>query len=192
MTVDTPSPPETPLVKTAATSPQDAEASPSRKAAWLKQVRQLHLYLGTLFAPAIIFFAFSGALQLFGLHEGRPGGSYHPPAWIQRLASIHKDQALSEHHGPPPAFAEAHHEADEAAEAPRPPAAQPGPHREERQPSVFTYLLKWFFALTSLGLIATTLLGIYMSFKYNRSRATVWSLLAAGTAIPIALILLMA
>ncbi len=53
--------------------------TPSR-AAWLKQIRQLHLYLGTFFAPSIIFFALTGAIQLFGLHEGHPGEAYQPPA----------------------------------------------------------------------------------------------------------------
>ena len=40
----------------------------SRHAFWLKQARQWHLYLGTFFAPSILFFALTGALQLFGLH----------------------------------------------------------------------------------------------------------------------------
>ena len=30
-------------------------------------IRKIHLYLGTLFASAIIFFAFSGILQIVGL-----------------------------------------------------------------------------------------------------------------------------
>ena len=82
-------------------------ASRSRRSAWLKQVRQLHLYLGVFFAPAILFFAFSGSLQLFSLHEGHPGESYQPPKWIEELASIHKDQRIAEHHGPSPSFAAA-------------------------------------------------------------------------------------
>ena len=68
----------------------------------LKQARQLHLCLGVLFAPSIIFFALTGALQLFGLHEGHPGEAYQPPALIQKLGSIHKNQSVSERRGPPP------------------------------------------------------------------------------------------
>lgn len=62
----------------------------------MQRIRQLHLWLGVFFAPMIIFFAFSGALQTFNLHETRKGGSYHAPAWIARLAAVHKDQRLSE------------------------------------------------------------------------------------------------
>ena len=36
----------------------------------------------------------------------------------------------------------------------------------------------------AVGLAFSTLLGIYMAFKYNRSRALVWGLLLLGTAIP--------
>jgi hypothetical protein len=48
--------------------------------------------------------------------------------------------------------------------------------------------LKWFFLATSIGLVFTTLLGICMAFKYNRSRILVWGLLVGGAAIPAALI----
>jgi len=57
----------------------------------MKQIRQLHLYMGTLFAPAILFFAFTGALQTFGLHEGARGSNSTPPAWIAQLAQVHKN-----------------------------------------------------------------------------------------------------
>jgi ABC-type dipeptide/oligopeptide/nickel transport system permease component len=52
--------------------------------------------------------------------------------------------------------------------------------------------LKGFFLATAVGLILSTLLGIYMAFKFNRSRAMVWGLLLLGTAIPVALIAMMA
>jgi hypothetical protein len=63
----------------------------SKSATRLKWARQWHLYLGTLFAPSIIFFAFTGSLQLFSLHESHPGDAYQAPAWVQKLGSIHKD-----------------------------------------------------------------------------------------------------
>jgi hypothetical protein len=56
----------------APTSKETKAQVPSGNAIRLKLARQLHLYLGTLFAPSIIFFAFTGSLQLFGLHEGQP------------------------------------------------------------------------------------------------------------------------
>jgi hypothetical protein len=173
---------------TTETKPQ----GPSPSAARLKWARQWHLYLGTLFAPSIIFFAFTGSLQLFGLHEGHPGEAYQPPAWVQKLGSIHKDQTVSEKHGPPPGFSgeqKRQPESDEARRPPQPP--QGGRANEERKSSKLTLALKWFFLATAVGLIFSTLLGIYMAFKFNRSRKLVWGMLFLGPAIPLALILMM-
>jgi hypothetical protein len=153
----------------------------SRSAAWLKQARQMHLYLGTLFAPAIIFFALTGSIQLFGLHEGRPGDAYQPPSWVVKLGELHKKQTMEERHGPQPGFGGGQQ---------KPPGFE-RPSEEHRE-SLSTTALRWFFLATSLGLVFTTVLGIYMAFKYNRSRKVVWSLLVAGTVIPGALIAMMA
>jgi uncharacterized iron-regulated membrane protein len=57
----------------------------------MESMRRLHFYLGTFFAPSVIFFAFSGALQTFSLHESKEPGS-HNPEWIAKMAEIHKDQ----------------------------------------------------------------------------------------------------
>jgi hypothetical protein len=174
------------------TAQQMGTQTKSNRAPFIKLARELHLYLGTLFAPAILFFAFTGSLQLFSLHEGHPGDTYQAPAWIQKLASIHKKQTVAERHGPPPNFAgNAQRKPD--AEQPRPPQqGENGPRREERGESKYTLALKWFFLASSLGLIFSTFLGIYMAFKFNRSRTLVWGLLFLGTAIPVALIALMA
>ena len=58
----------------------------------MKYLRKLHLYLGCLFAPALIFFILSGSWQTFRLHEEKKDGSYHPPAWVESLSAIHMDQ----------------------------------------------------------------------------------------------------
>jgi hypothetical protein len=120
-----------------------------------------------LFAPSILFFALSGAFQICGWHEG--GG----PAWIARLALVHKSQLLTAPSRPPrPAEA-----------APRADAARPAsPPRERPQPSL---PLKAFFLLMSLGLVTSTGLGIYLAFGYRRDRATIMGLLVAGTVVPI-------
>src|SRR5580698_9052118 len=59
---------------------------------FLKYVRLTHLYLGVFISPALLFFAFTGALQTFSLHETTRGSSYKPPAWAVTLAQIHKKQ----------------------------------------------------------------------------------------------------
>ena len=164
----------------------------SNRALWLKQVRQLHLYLGTFFAPSILFFALTGALQLFGLHEGHPGETYRPPAWVAKLGSLHKNQTLAERRGPPPGRADGQMRPPEnEREAGKPPQGENRRRNEGRRENKFTAALKWFFLASSIGLVFTTLLGIYMAFKFNRSRALIWRLLLGGTAIPTALIILM-
>ena len=178
-------------MNTSTVSDKMKSSASSSRANWLKQVRQLHLYLGTFFAPSILFFAFTGALQLFGLHEGHPGEKYQPPAWVAKLGSIHKDQTIAERRGPPPGFSGGQMRPRGArSEDARPPQGEGRRPNEGRRESTFTFALKVFFLGTSLGLIFTTLLGIYMAFTYNRSRALIWSLLSIGTAIPAALIVM--
>ncbi len=160
----------------------------------MRKVQQIHLYLGTLFAPLIIFFAFTGALQTFSLHE-REGA----PAWIGKLAEIHKNQRLatdSGQEGKPP----------RPAQPPKPKGGRPAGAAGEGQapkvdaqaprdgeppaPRAPSLPLKIFTLLMSIGLIVTTGLGIWMSFKYSRDKRVPWALLLAGTLLPIAMLFL--
>lgn len=146
--------------------------SPKSKA-FLNQARQLHLYLGTFFAPSILFFSFTGSIQLLGVHQARPGG-YQPSVWVAKLAEIHKHQSLAAPSNRSPMM-----------DRKKPPfdperALGPGGPPAGMRPNL---ALKGFFLLMSIGLFVTTCLGIYMSFKYNRTRV-VWGFLIAGTALP--------
>ena len=64
----------------------------------MQRIRQIHLWLGVFFAPLIIFFAFSGMLQTFRWNDSLKDGSYTAPAWIVKMAAVHKNQHLG--HGP--------------------------------------------------------------------------------------------
>ncbi|SRR5258708_7462461 len=64
----------------------------------LKTIRKVHLYLGTIFAPLVIFLAFSGALQTFELHDPPQDSFFKSHGWIMTLAQIHKNQRTE---GPP-------------------------------------------------------------------------------------------
>ena len=139
----------------------------------LKWARQIHLLSGTFFAPAIVFFALTGALQTFGLHESPPGSEHQPPAWVQRMAQLHKKQNMQLR---PPRAAS-------AKEKERP--QQRGPEQASS-----SLLLKMFVGLMSIGLIITSALGVYMAFKFGRDRRLVWGLLVAGTVVPVLLIFL--
>jgi ABC-type nitrate/sulfonate/bicarbonate transport system permease component len=57
----------------------------------MKFLRKVHLYLGCLFAPMLIFFAVSGSWQLFNWHESTKDNSYVAPRALAILSDIHKD-----------------------------------------------------------------------------------------------------
>jgi hypothetical protein len=60
----------------------------------LKAMRLTHYYIGVFFAPTILFFAITGSLQMFGLHETSRWSSYVPPAILAHLSQLHKRGTL--------------------------------------------------------------------------------------------------
>lgn len=150
------------------------------KRVFLHYVRYTHLYLGVFIAPALLFFAFTGALQTFSFHETTKGSSYKPPAWIVTLAQIHKKQITTV----------------PVKKLPPPSAQITGPKAEKAQPPASPSKahnplpLKFFFLLVAIGLFISTLSGIYMSYRYSRNRPLITALLLAGIVLPIALLLL--
>jgi hypothetical protein len=179
----------------------------------MKQIRQLHLYLGTFFAPSIIFFAITGAFQTYNFHEEYQGRPATP--LFEKLAEIHKDQRVPAPTKPPSpkpevaklavveppsgsqAVAATQGQAEKTAvgqasdkpvvqQTPQKPSG--GPPRAPRRKR--SELLKLFVGLMAISLVSTSLLGIYMSFKYNRDKRVVWGLLILGTVLPIVLLYL--
>jgi hypothetical protein len=144
-------------------------------------VRQLHTYIGLFIAPSIIFFALSGSLQLFNLHESH--GAYHPPPILERLGRVHKDQVftLDDDAGPPPGATKP----DRAASA-----APDHPDHMDTAPGLPTYLLKWFFLAVALGLVVSTGLGLWLGLTHVRHKRIGWIILIAGAAIPVVLLLI--
>jgi hypothetical protein len=139
-------------------------------------VRQWHSYIGLFIAPSVLFFALTGVTQLFGLHESH--GDYQPPAIVEKLSSVHKDQVfeLGHHHAPPPA----------SEAGPRQPPA--GAQDDDDKTELSTQLLKWFFMLVALSLTLSTCFGIWMGFTQMRRKRLAWTLLVAGALIPTALL----
>lgn len=158
-------------------------AAPTRRPiAWPVLIRQWHLWLGMLIAPSLLMFAFSGALQIFRLQESHEG--YTPPAVIERMGRLHKDQVFAPEKKRP---------ARPAAVA-EPAAAQPaaGAQAETPRPgpTLSKQLLQWFFTLVSVGLIVSTLLGIWMGAVLSRWKVSARWMLGAGVVVPVLLILL--
>jgi hypothetical protein len=137
----------------------------------LAALRRFHLWIGVFIAPSLLFFACTGALQLFSLHEAHD--SYTPPPLIEGLAKVHKDQV----------FAVEKPEVGKADHADH-------PHHHDEAPKATTIALKWFFLAVACGLIVSTSLGLWMALVASRDRAVAWVLLLAGAVIPIALVIL--
>jgi len=134
----------------------------------MKTVRLLHFYAGVFFAPMIIFFAFSGTLQVFKLHEAYREIPGSQGDWIAWFSQFHKEQAWI-----PPRVAPAR-------------AAQAAPPKPEEKPKRSS-IMKWFVALMGISLVGSTCGGLYMAYNYPRRRKPAVLAFIAGIAIPLAL-----
>jgi hypothetical protein len=144
----------------------------------LRLLRRYHHYLGLFFAPMILLFAISGALQTFRLQEAKGYGGT-PPNWIVWLASVHKDQ------GPPrERKAEKPKPAPGTAEAQKPRAeASAG---AAKRPSPLP--LQIFVVLLSIALSLSTITGIVIALASRAMRRISIILLVLGTVVPIVLL----
>lgn len=148
---------------------------------FLKWMRSIHLYLGVFITPALIFFAFTGALQTFSLHETTRGSSYKPPAWVATLAQIHKKQNTAVPvRKLQPVTPQIGQPAADKVSKPLPAAALSKPHH--------SLPLKIFFLVVAIGLFLSSVTGLYMTYKYVRNKPLITATLAAGTIFPIALL----
>jgi hypothetical protein len=160
------------------------------RSSFLKPARLLHLYLGVFTAPALIFFAVTGGLQTFSLHETTRGRDYTPPKILVQLGQLHKKQTLVVPNKKPQTAAVPEKlRADKSAE-PKPAETAPATQRlGEATPIKAKNLLpmKIFFLIVAIGLLISTLTGIYMSYKYVRTKTIITALLVAGIVTPILL-----
>jgi len=134
-------------------------------------IRQWHSYLGLFIAPSVLFFALTGGIQIYDLHEAH--GSYKPLAILEKLSSVHKDQVFArhEHNEPPPS-------ADSDA----------APADDDDKPSLPTQLLKAFFLLVAVSFVVSTGFGLWMGLTHTRRKRLAWGLLIAGALIPLILL----
>lgn len=140
-----------------------------------RRVRQIHLYLGVFFAPAIILFALSGALQTFRWQEEKGYGGT-PPGWIVWIAAFHKDQALPRAEPP-----------REARAAPAKAAEKAGPAKKGGK-SRRSFSLQVFTGIMSIGLMLSALLGIVLALNSRATRAVSVAMLALGSVVPLVLL----
>jgi hypothetical protein len=147
-----------------------------QRRAIVKTIKVAHRYLGLFFAPAIIFFSFSGALQTLGLHEVAQGNGHVPARWLLEMAQIHKKQTLVV-------------TASKIKTPTNDPAAAHGSSAKKKAP-VGRLALQVFVVLMSVALMATTILGMIMAFMYGGDPRITALALVAGILFPISVMLL--
>jgi hypothetical protein len=144
-------------------------------------LRQWHAYVGLFIAPSVLFYSLTGAIQIFSLHEAH--GSYHPALLLEKLSAVHKDQVFEA----PRDKSAPDHDAPHAAAGGA--GDEPAGHEDE-EPSMSTLALKWFFLAVSLGLFASTLIGVWMGTTQIRRKRLAWTLLIVGAVVPIGLLVI--
>ena len=114
----------------------------------------------------------------FNVHSRNKTTGYVPPVWVVEMAQIHKkqDMRLPKEKSKP--------KQDESTAADLATRKKAAPPRESTLP------FKCFVLVMSAGLMATTLLGIYMAFRLGGDRRLIWGMLLGGTLLPIAMLFL--
>ena len=130
----------------------------------MKNLRLLHRYTGLFFSPAILFFALSGALQTFSLHSPNRSTGYVPPTWLVEMAQLHKRQTLSLT------------KVKSKVAQPENGSADPGGRGQQKEamPTKSSLPLQCFTLVMSVGLTLTTVLGIYMAFRFGGDSRLIW------------------
>ncbi|HEX4693344.1 hypothetical protein [Sphingomonas sp.] len=141
----------------------------------LLNLRRWHRYIGVFLAPAVLFYTFSGFIQVLGWQDQRNPA---PPAWVSWIAGIHKKQVAPKPRPAAPA---------KPASAPaRPPG---GPDGDDHDHEAFVPL-KIFALLTALGLFVTTMIGLAVALGTRSTRRTATIVLVAGIVVPAILMVL--
>ncbi|HEX3366595.1 hypothetical protein [Phenylobacterium sp.] len=137
----------------------------------LALIRQIHIYISVFVAPSLLFFAFTGALQTFRIPDQKTA-----PVVIQKLARLHKDDVFAIKPLRPERPKAAGHDGTDR------PKADP-----EKPPEAKASIeaMKWFFAAVSVGVMFSTLFGLWMALAHSRRKPIVWVLLVAGVATPV-------
>ena len=186
----------------------------------LKSARVFHLYSGVFFTPALLFFAFTGAVQSMNWHEVTRGRDYKPPAILVKLAQLHKKETLvlperrpepsaakiEASIGPAPAKSpfdptrlgdHTNQQKHDNLDRPRSneslapaPLPAPAPRPPTQQKTPKTLPLKIFSFLAGAGLFLSTLTGLYMAYRYANNKAAITGALLTGLLLPLLLLAL--
>jgi hypothetical protein len=143
----------------------------------MRKIRQIHLYIGVFFTPAILFFAISGGLQTFRLQQASGWDGAPPPVWMAWMASVHIDQAKLKP------------ETDKKPEAAKPkPPADPAQLAERAARKAAALPMKIFTAALAIALGLSSLLGAVIALNMRSTRRVAAVMLVAGALVPILLL----
>jgi uncharacterized iron-regulated membrane protein len=136
----------------------------------MPSVRLLHFYLGVFFAPLIVFYAFTGTLQVFKLHESYRQVAGSQGNWVAWFGQFHKEQAWLA-----------------PRVAPARPAAQGASPPPAEKDAAAGKPMKWLVAAMGVALMLTTLLGLWIASTFRKRRRGFWIALGGGIVVPLAL-----
>lgn len=166
---------------------------------FLRTARTIHLYLGVFTAPMLLFFAITGGLQTFGLHESSRGSDYKPPAWLATMAQLHKKQTIvtparRPRPRPVPAVMATAASAQSLSvvgerRGTEVSISKPSTRAEQVEPEKNLWPMKIFFALVAFGLLTSVLTGLYMAWRFSRKPRLFGGILTAGVLVPLLLLL---
>lgn len=122
----------------------------------MKLLRRLHLLLGCLFAPLLLYYCLSGASQALGLTYRWKDGK-NQAVLLSEFSRPHKTMIM--------------------------PGAS-GSDTKKSRVNNRSESYKYFAVAMSLGISATLILGIVMAYKFFRPRWAVTAILSAGLLVP--------
>lgn len=157
------------------------------KAQTMQKLRRYHYYLGVFFAPMIIMFALSGALQTFRLQEEKGWGS-EPPAWIVWMGSIHRDSKLPKAKAPEIAQPDAGKPVADGGKPAAEVAKAEVPKPKPKSPQVNKLPMQIFMVVMSVALLISSFLGIAIALNSKVTRQPSLVMLALGALVPLALV----
>lgn len=123
----------------------------------MKLLHRMHLLLGCLFAPLLLYYCLSGASQALGLNFQWKDGK-NQATLLSEFSRPHKAMTM--------------------------PGAS-GSNQKKSTVSNRSESFKYFAVAMALGISATLILGVVMAYKYFRPRWMVSVILAAGLAVPV-------
>ena len=148
----------------------------------MKRLRRVHLLMGCFVAPFTIFFAATGALQVFGFHRSLKDGSYLPPKAVHVSSSIHRNEYFR-------AVAATPTECEGITDG-----LEQFRCRERVQERlaerVPARLFKWLMVLGAAGIATNAVTGVLMAVQLKAWRGYVILLFALGLLAPVLLILI--